>query len=142
MRLFLDANVVFSAGHSAGGRAQELVALAQAGHCSLHTSRHALDEARRNLEHKSREFEERLAATLEHVTILGEAPAQLLDWARGEGLPTQDAPILAAAVHAGVELLVTGDARDFGPLFGKVLRGVRVVTLAEALARVLKAGDA
>lgn len=142
MRLFLDANVIFSAAHSAEGRAQELVALARAGHCSLHTSGHALDEARRNLERKSREFEARLATSLEQVTLLAEAPVQLLDWARGAGLPAQDAAILAAAIHAGTELLVTGDARDFGPLFGKVLRGVRVVTLAEALARVLKAASA
>lgn len=138
MRLFLDANVIFSAAHSAQGRAQELVALARAGHRRLYSSRHALDEARRNLEHKSRDFEARLDVSLGQITLRAEAPAQLLDWAHGEGLPVQDAQILAAAVHAGAELLVTGDARHFGPLFGKVLRGVRVVTLAEALARVLK----
>lgn len=138
MRLFLDANVIFSAAHSAQGRAQELVALARARHCRLCSSWHALDEARRNLERKSRDFEARLEVSLGQITLRAEAPAQLLDWARGEGLPVQDAQILAAAVHAGAELLVTGDARDFGPLFGNVLRGVRVVTLAEALARVLK----
>jgi len=50
----------------------------------------------------------------------------------------KDAPILAAAVHAAAEFLVTGDRRDFGPLFGRTLRGVKVITLAHALDLVLR----
>jgi len=39
-----------------------------------------------------------------------------------------------------VLLFVTGDARDFGRLYGRTLRGVRVVTPAQALAAVLESG--
>lgn len=137
MKLFLDANVVFSAAHQAEGRAQALVALANAGRCALVTSAHALEEARRNLELKSRGFEKRLAASLGSVAIVGEAPGDLVAWAGGEGLPPKDAPILAAAVHCGAAFLVTGDARDFGHLYGRTLQGVKVVTPAQALQAVL-----
>lgn len=137
MKLFLDANVVFSAAHRDAGRAQHLVALAEAGHCILVTSPHAIEEARRNLELKSRDFEARLAAALDVMTTVPEAPGQLVAWAAGEGLPAKDAPILAAAAHCGAQFLVTGDARDFGTLYGRTLRGVSIVTPAQALAAVL-----
>lgn len=138
MTLFLDAHVVFSAAHQAEGRAQLLLALAKAGRCTLVTSAHALEEARRNLALKSRGFEARLAAAVAIVAIVPEAPAELAAWAAGEGLPPKDAPILAAAAHCGARLLVTGDARDFGDLYGRTLRGVKVVTPAQALAAVLE----
>lgn len=137
MRLFLDANVVFSAAHTAGGRAQHLVALAGAGHCELVTSAQGLEEARRNPALKSAGDEARLGSALEAVVLVGEAPRELVAWAAAQGLPAKDAPILAAAVHSGAELLVTGDARDFGRFYGRTLRGVRVVTPKDALAAVL-----
>ncbi len=138
MKLYLDANVIFSAAHREEGRAQDLVALARGGHCDLLTSTHALEEARRNLQLKSSGFERRLMQALVQVTVVVEAPAALVDWARELGLPLTDAPILAAAVHANADLLVTGDTRDFGHLFGTTLRGTRVVTPASAIDLVLK----
>ena len=138
MKLYLDANVIFSAAHREEGRAQDLVALARGGHCDLLTSTHALEEARRNLQLKSSGFERRLMQALVQVTVVVEAPAALVDWARELGLPLKDAPILAAAVHANADLLVTGDTRDFGHLFGTTLRGTRVVTPASAIDLVLK----
>lgn len=142
MRLFLDANVIFSAAHRGEGRAQELVALARAGRCELVTSAHALAEARRNLEVKSTGFEDRIATVLAQTTMVAEAPATLADWAKNQGLPVNDAAILAAAVHAGADLLVTGDARDFGRFYGRALRGVQVVAPIVALDIVLKAAGA
>lgn len=142
MKLFFDANVIFSAAHREEGRAQVLVALARAGRCELLTSAHALEEARRNLELKSGAFEHRLAALLAQLVVVAEAPAVLTEWAIEQSLPVKDAPILAAAVHAGAELLVTGDARDFGRLYGRTLRGVHVVTPVRALDLVLKEAGA
>lgn len=138
MKLFFDANVIFSAAHRKEGRSQDLVALARAGRCELLSSTYALEEARRNLELKSEKFETRLAETLAQTTVVGEAPAALVNWAQEQRLPRKDAPVLAAAVHAKADLFVTGDARHFGHLFGHTLRGTRVVTLASALDVVLK----
>ena len=59
-------------------------------------------------------------------------------WARSEGLPEEDAPILAAAVTAQADVLVTGDRGHFGHLFGRTVRGVRELSLAATLDRVLR----
>jgi hypothetical protein len=99
----------------------------------LLTSTYALEEAGRNLELKSAEFESRLAKAIEHTTVVGEAPAALVIWAQEQGLPLKDAPVLAAAVHAKADLFVTGDTRHFGHLFGRTVRGTHVVTLTSAL---------
>jgi predicted nucleic acid-binding protein len=138
LKLFLDANVVFSAAHQEAGNAQALLALARAGHCAVLTSAHALEEARRNLALKSSRYEKRLAEALAVIGLVSYAPRALVVWGGGLGLPLKDAPILAAAVHAGAEVLVTGDARDFGALYERTLRGVQVLTPARALALVLK----
>ncbi len=139
MKLFLDANVIFSAAHREEGRAQELVALARAGRCELLTSTHALEEARRNLELKSGGFEAPAGGcTCADSLSAAEAPSALTEWAIEQRLPVKDAPILAAAVHAGADLLVTGDARDFARLYGRTLRGVQVVAPVRALDIVLK----
>jgi predicted nucleic acid-binding protein len=60
-----------------------------------------------------------------------------VSWALTLGLPLDDAPILAAAVRARADLLVTGDRAHFGALAGRNLRGVEVASPAEALSRVL-----
>lgn len=142
MKLFLDANVIFSAAHREEGRSQDLLALARAGLRELLISAHALEEARRNLVLKSAGFERRLETVLVQTTVVAEAPAALVEWALAQGLPLKDAPILAAAVHARADLLVTGDGRDFGHLFGHALRGTRVVTPATALDVVLNGAGA
>lgn len=138
MKLFCDANVVFSAAHQEEGRAQSIAALARAGRCTLLVSAHALEEARRNLALKSTGYETRLERFVAASLLVPEAPPTTVEWAGRQGLPAKDAPILAAAVHAGAELLVTGDTRDFGPLFGRTLQGVKIVTPAQALVAVLR----
>ena len=137
MKVFLDANVVFSAAHQREGRAQALLLLARAGRCESMVSAHALEEARRNLTRKSHSFDQRLADLLAMTAVVAEAPAPLVAWALEHGQPLKDAPILAAAVHANADILVTGDLRDFGHLSGKSLRGVRILSLAKAIEAVL-----
>lgn len=136
MKVFLDANVVFSAAHQREGRAQSLLLLARAGRCDLMVSAHALEEARRNLTRKSHSFDKRLADLLAMTEVVAEAPAPLVAWATEHGLPSKDAPILAAA-HANADILATGDLRDFGHLFSKSLRGVSILSLAKAIEAVL-----
>lgn len=136
MRLFLDANVLFAAAWQEG-RARSLFTLAAKAGCSLITSPHALEEARRNLEAKRPEVLAYLEELLEGVTVVPEASPGLVQRALGQGLPLKDAPILAAAWERGAELLATGDRRHFGRLMGREVEGVRVVSLKEALAVLL-----
>jgi len=137
VRLFLDANVLFAAAHNPGGRSAAIVQLARAGACNLVTSPHALEEARRNLRLKYPSAVEALEGLLGITSVEPEAPSGGVAWALERGLPLKDAPILAAAAQARCDVLAT-DRTHFGALYGRRLRGVEVLSPAEALERLLK----
>jgi predicted nucleic acid-binding protein len=139
VRVFLDANMISAAAHWPQGRARALFRLAAAERCELVASPHSIQEAHRNLILKSPRGAEAVNALLEGVERVAEAGPQMVESAAGHGLQDSDAPILAAAVAAGVDLLVTGDRTHFGQLFGKDVKGVRIVSPAEALEAVLAA---
>jgi len=138
MRLFLDANVLFTAAHNPAGRSAALFTLARGGCCDLLTSPHAVEEASRNLKLKYPASVTNFEEMLRSLTIRPEASHADIAWAIEQGLPLKDAPILAAAAAVRADLLVTGDRAHFGHLFGQRLRGVEVVPPADALARVLE----
>ena len=52
MRLFLDANILFTALHNPTGKAALVIELGIQGRWELFSSAYALEEARRNLERK------------------------------------------------------------------------------------------
>lgn len=137
MRLFLDANILFSAAHSPTGGARELFRLAEAGHCELVSSRHAISEAQRNLKLKSTCPSEKINEVLASVHLTPDVGPGLVVWAKGFGLPENDAPILAAAAAAEADFLVTGDRKHFGHLFGETVGGVSVVSLVDALESIV-----
>jgi len=139
MKLFLDASVLFTAAYSAEGVARALFELADAGHCSLFTSAFAIDEARRNLALKAPAKLPGLERLLPRLTIVPEPLPEKVTWATSLPLPLKDAPIMAAAVACAADILVTGDRRDFGHMFGMNAGGVRVLTPRKALEEVLNA---
>lgn len=121
-RVFLDANVLFSAAYAPGNRFLQLWELEGT---QLVTSSHALEEARRNLAEAQRQ--ERLQGLVEAVDVLevlGVSPAYRLP--AEIRLPEKDRPILAAAVQARASHLLTGDVEHFGPYFGRTVAGVLI----------------
>lgn len=136
-RIFLDANVLFAAAISESGRSAALFLLASRGQCVLVTSPHAAAEARRNLEARYPEAIGRFTRLLLDVVVAPEATPSAVAWARDQGLPDEDAPILGAALAAHADVLVTGDRTHFGRLFGRTVGGVQVLSLAETLERIL-----
>ena len=129
-RLFLDANVLFSAAYRKDGGVRRLWRLAEA---ELVTSALAVEEARRNLDTPERRSD--LEGLLEAVSVssLLADPASHPEM-EASGLPEKDLPILRAAVASGATHLVTGDRKHFGHLFGKKVAGVLVLRPAELLA--------
>ena len=123
-------------GRNPDGRAAAILALAERSLCELLTSPHAVEEARRNLNLKHPDRAARLEEILRAVDTGREVSLQGVARALAEILPPKDSPILAAAVDAQADLLVTGDLTHFGNLYGKTIRGVKVVTPAMALAGV------
>jgi predicted nucleic acid-binding protein len=133
-RVFCDANVLFAAAISPDGQSSALFNVAMRGNHVLIASPHVLEEARRNVEARYPDAIERLEAVLvPHLRVVAEAPSSLVTWSAEQGLPTADAPVLAAAVQGKADVLVTGDRTHFGHLFGRTLRGVKVMTLRETV---------
>jgi predicted nucleic acid-binding protein len=137
VRLFLDANILFSAAWKDASGAALLFELGRAGLCQLTTSHLAVAEARQNITRKRPARESMLNRYAERVELGREPDATHLAEASAHGLPGKDVPILAGAIAHEADLLVTGDRRDFGHLYGQRPGGVEVIGLADAIERVL-----
>jgi len=125
-RVFLDANVLFSAAYrpQAG-----LLRLWHLSKTVLLTSDYALNEARINLEKPEQRV--RLEEIIRAIQIVQDPAGTRLP--KGIDLPEKDRPILLAAIQAKSTHLITGDIRDFGPYFGSRVEGVLILPPAEYL---------
>jgi len=126
MKVFLDANVLFSAALP-GSRMGEFLGFVRK-HAVLTSSAAAIDEAMRNVERKVPDAPrvvrnlQKLLRSVSLTSLVAELPdVELVD---------KDRHILGAAVASQCSHLLTGDERHFKHLFGKVVRSVRVVHAA------------
>ena len=124
-RLFLDANVLFSAAYKPHSRLLQLWSLTDAVLCS---SRYAAEEARVNLSEASQEH---ALHKLCEVLQFFEAADRSLP--RGISLPAKDGPILLAAIAARATHLLTGDVQHFGRYFGSRFDGVAIMPPSQYL---------
>jgi len=118
-RLFLDANVLFSAAYRSDAGLLELWKLRDVVLCS---SRYALEEARVNFSNEGQRA--RLVRLTEKVQFFDAAQREL---PRGVALPEKDVPILLAAIESRATHLLTGDVRHFGSYFVKRIEGILVL---------------
>lgn len=131
MRLFLDANVLFTAAHNPRGKAALVIELGIGGHWALRSSRLAVEEARRNLARKLPHCLDRLGPIARSVRLVEHRAA--LDYP--QGLARKDRPIFQAALTCQATHLLTGDLKDFGRFMNRPdeTLGVRIQTVAEFL---------
>lgn len=110
----MDSSVLFAAVLSPTGGAFRIFREAHERHIELCISPHVLTEVREALVEKYPENLEALHALLLHFTprILPEPGVRLVEWCLAF-LPLGDAPILAAAIKAKVNVLVTLDQKHF-----------------------------
>jgi len=140
MRIFLDANVLFSAAKSAGGIRLLLQALHAAGH-QLVADAYVATEARRNVAVKAgNDASGYLEALLSRIEVSAvqyptQAQADVL-W-----LPDKDRPVLMAAMALKCDVLVTGDRTHFGPGYGKVFDGVTIYAPAQLALAIFPPGQ-
>jgi len=128
-RIFLDANVLFSAAYRAKGGVRRLWELEDV---ELITSDYALEEAMRNLE--TNEQCDRLRQLVESTTVLPTRASDLsAQIPEAPELPEKDVPILMAAARAGATHLITGDFRHFGIYFGRQIKDVLILPPAKYL---------
>jgi predicted nucleic acid-binding protein len=130
-RVFLDANILFSAAYKPGSPLRHLW---QLGSAELITSVQAVLEAHNNLSAVRPARLPDLAHLLQSVTIFSDPlPGFVLP--AGINLPDKDKPILQAAIDARATHLVTGDVKHFGRYYGQTIAGVLILPPAQYLQR-------
>jgi predicted nucleic acid-binding protein len=136
VRVFLDANILFSAAKSDGAIRKLLRLLIDSGH-ECRVDEYVVIEARRNLAVKGPVALGALDTLLAGFRICQvQATAERLtdlDW-----LAEKDRPVMAAPIRSRCDALVTGDRTHFGPGYGNVFGGVTIHSprsLAEILLR-------
>ena len=134
-RVFLDANVLFSAAYAPENCFLELW---QRKGVRLLSSDYAVQEVQRNLTRLAcLKRLKRLVAVMEVV------PGYAIDVPENASLarlPEKDRPILAAAINARATHLLTGDRRHFGEFYGKRISGVLIQSPAQYLHHKSKRG--
>lgn len=120
-RLFLDANVLFSAAYRPDAGLRRVWELADV---QLITSAYAVEEAHRNLETAAQHAT--LDELLRHVKVLIFQPGSSL-LPSGLELPDNDRPILEAAIFGHATHLLTGDMKACGVYYGRRLAGVLIL---------------
>lgn len=138
MRIFLDANVLFSASNP-GSAFSRLISVALEYADAVLTSDLACAEARRNLALKRPVWLSMFEAMLEPSGPDGGPGLEMVPSAvfpLSVDLADKDIPLVCAAISARSDYFVTGDRKDFGHLFDVAVKGVTVITpkqLAEML---------
>lgn len=121
MKVFVDANVLFSASNDASN-IHHFLRLLHKKHRLL-TSQYAHMEAERNILLKRPQWQDTFLDLASWHEIVADAPLR----AKVQ-LTEKDRPILGAAIAAGCHYLLTGDKRDFGHLYGEEIEGVKIVS--------------
>jgi predicted nucleic acid-binding protein len=136
IRLFLDANVLFTAAHNPSGKAALIIDLRAEGNWEIVSSSYAIEEARRNISIKFPDYLERFETLISAISVVPlksglNCPVPL---------PEKDRPILEAAIHCKATHLLTGDIKDFGPFMNhpKLTDGVVIQTVSEFFGSFMK----
>ena len=127
MKIFLDANILFS-GSDSNSRIYKLLRIIQK-HGECVTNSYAIEEARRNIERKKYGSIEGLESILKNIFVdnkllLSDIPAEL---------ESKDVPILGGAIAQQCTHLLTGDRKDFGFLYGKRVENVLSVVVSNGI---------
>lgn len=115
-RVFADSSVLIAGAGSRRGASRAVMIMAEIGLFKLVLSRKVLEECQRNLSEKVPAalpvFAE-LMAHIEPEILPDPLPEESARWQAI--IKAKDAPILAAAVNAGVDRLLSLDMQDFTP---------------------------
>lgn len=134
MRVFLDANILFSAARSPGAIRQLVEQIQICGHECV-ADEYVIAEARRNLEQKFPAALPDFENLLHAISRLASPPA-LSTPSLDLLLPEKDRPVLASAIQHRCQALLTGDKTHFGRLYGQTIAGISIHS-PQGLAEIL-----
>ncbi len=103
----------------------------------LVVSEYAVKEALANLQRKHPESVGELLILLDGLQFAQEPPEALADRLRDRVSDPKDVPILAGAVWTEADLLITGNSRHFGHLYGTHVGGCLILPPREAVSLLL-----
>ena len=131
-RLFLDANVLFTAAHNPDGKAALLFDALDLKRWELLSSAFAISEAQRNIAAKYPPRVARLESLIAGLAVVGQPVWVTI----GISLPEKDQPIYVAALACRATHLLTGDWQHFGRYMNRpqATDGIVIQTVAEHLA--------
>jgi predicted nucleic acid-binding protein len=110
-RIFIDSSVLFSAANSAKGHARDILLMGTRGEIKIVLSNYVLEETVRNLAQLRHPPLEELEQILTNAGVeIVEISKQLVLEA-GELIVLKDAPIIAAAKFAKVDILISLDKK-------------------------------
>jgi len=121
IRIYLDSNVFFSAAYQERNRFLQFWQLHKV---TPVVSPFAMEESRRHAVRPGHAA--RLDALLAKTGVISDADVRYVS--AEIVLAAKDRPILAAAIGASVEFLVTGDKRHFSHLYKMVVGGVYIAS--------------
>ena len=130
MRIFLDANVLFSAAQSAGAIRLLIRALPADGH-ALVADEYVATEARRNIAGKANADSQAYLQSLLSQIEISAAHFPANAHASAQWLPDKDRPVLMAAIALRCDALLTGDRTHFGAGYGQTFDGVTIYAPAQ-----------
>ena len=123
MRVFLDANILFSAAQTDGAVRKLITRMHESDH-QLVADEYVWEEARRNLLARYPSALPALDALTPTIKIF---PLRGGDQGAGSlPIDDKDKPVLAAAITLHCHALITGDRTHFGHLFGTAVQGVTI----------------
>lgn len=111
------------------------------GIINLVVSEYAIKEALVNLQRKRPGSVRELLILLDGLQFAQEPPEALTDRLRDRMSDPKDVPVLAGAVWAEADLLVTGNSRHFGSLYGNHVGGCLILPPREAVGVLLSEAE-
>ena len=139
MRIFLDANILFSAAKADGAIRRLLTLLMEAGH-ECCADAYVAEEARRNLALKAPGNLPILDQLMARIRV-AQVKENLAGTEAARALPEKDRPVLAAAIGLRCQALVTGDRTHFGTFYGRTVGGVTIHSPRSLAGALLHRGD-
>ncbi len=133
-RVFLDANVLFSASDAKSNIAFLIHLLIGQG--KVVTSDYAFQEARRNVQLKRPSWAKSLDTLIHQVEVV-----QSIQFTLPIQLSSKDQPILCTTIRSGCQYLATGDRKDFGHLYNHTVQGVTIISLVQLAKIVLQMSE-
>ena len=115
MRLFLDANVLFTAAHNPGGKAALVIGARQARALGARNEPLCVGGSPSQSREEASESLDELDSLLQGIPLVEHHPGLRFPTTLAE----KDRPIFQAAVACAATHLLTGDLKDFGPFMNR-----------------------